>query len=374
MESGVAALSLLPGPVSYPVSNLIDQYVAEQQQAALLSGRASASDIAAGFALGQAVAAVFVARAGNDGLEAAATGTAPQWQALADAATARGEIPVERALADPTAASPCCRFSDRYRPGAMKPPPTLLPTNCPGPPPSTSSSQLKQQTAVVKSTVENLTREQLAIATKWADGVSSPTPPGHWNFIAESYIAGAGFSEVRAARAFALLDMTLMDAAVACWDTKFFYFNPRPEQMDPSIKTVIGLPNFPSYESGHSAFSGAADAVLTYLFPSGKAYFDAQAQEAAISRLYGGIHYQIDNEAGLTHGTRVGGYTVRLAQQDGADPGTGTAVVTGQTLDGASFHSRWRPAASRRFFRTVSRRPQIWPARFRCQPRSAVFP
>ncbi|MEI9976265.1 MAG: vanadium-dependent haloperoxidase [Ignavibacteriota bacterium] len=198
---------------------------------------------------------------------------------------------------------------------------------------------MKQATAEVKSTLQNLTREQLAIATKWADGVSSPTPPGHWNFIAESYVTAAQFSEVRAARVFALLDMALHDASVACWDTKYFYFNPRPAQMDPTIKTVIGLPNFPSYESGHSSFSGAADVVLTYLFPSGKSFFDTSAQEAAISRLYGGIHYRIDNEVGLSHGTRVGGYTVRFAQQDGADPGAAVGSNIGQTLDGASFHS-----------------------------------
>ena len=63
--------------------------------------------------------------------------------------------------------------------------------------------------------------------------------------------------------------MALHDAAVGCWDAKFTYFNPRPSQLDPSIKTVIGLPNFPSYTSGHSTFSAAAAAVLSYLFPSG---------------------------------------------------------------------------------------------------------
>ena len=109
------------------------------------------------------------------------------------------------------------------------------------------------------------------------------------------------------------------DAAVGCWDAKFAYFNPRPSQLDPSIKTVIGLPNFPSYTSGHSTFSAAAAAVLSYLFPRGAAGFDAMRDEPGISRLYGGIHYRADIDRGKEHGGRIGGYTVDFAQEDGAN-------------------------------------------------------
>ena len=194
----------------------------------------------------------------------------------------------------------------------------------PGPPPSASSGLMAKDLAEVKAVVRHLTREQLAIATKWADGVSSPTPPGHWVFLAMPYVREARFSEVRAARTFALLNMSLHDAAVGCWDTKFTYYNARPSQLDPAIRTGIGLPNFPSYTSGHSTFSAAAAEVLSYLFPNGTADFEAQKEEAAISRLYGGIHYRTDIEVGKDHGKRIGGYTVRFAMHDGAD-GTRTA-------------------------------------------------
>jgi len=287
---------------------------AEHRQAALLSGKATASDIAAGLSLGQAVAAVFVARAGADGMRTAG-GSPAVWQAMADAATARGEMPWRSLELPPR--PPMLPLFGNVRAWMMTP--ADIVRERPGPPPSTSSAQMAREAAEVKSAVERLTREQIAIVYKWADGVSTPTPPGHWNFIAQPYIAEAQFSEVRAARAFALLNMAMHDAAVGCWDAKFTYFNPRPSQIDPEIRTVIGLPNFPSYTSGHSTFSAAAAEVLSYLFPSGASSFNDQKEEAAISRLYGGIHYRSDIEVGKDHGTRIGGYTVSFARIDGAD-------------------------------------------------------
>ncbi len=98
--------------------------------------------------------------------------------------------------------------------------------------------------------------------------------------------------------AFALLNMAMHDAAVGCWETKFYYFNPRPSQMDASIKTGTGVPNFPAFTSDNVS-SGAAT-VLSYLFPSGKEYFMPVASEASLSRLYGAIHYRSDIEAGMS--------------------------------------------------------------------------
>jgi membrane-associated phospholipid phosphatase len=111
----------------------------------------------------------------------------------------------------------------------------------------------------------------------------------------------------------------LHDAAVGCWDAKYAYFNPRPSQLDTSIKTCTGVPNFPSFTSGHSTFSGAAATVLSHLFPEHGEYFHTEAEEASVSRLYAGIHYRSDIEVGLTHGKVIGGYAVRRALEDGAD-------------------------------------------------------
>lgn len=299
----------------FPVSAAdIDASAAEQQEAALLSGKATASDIAAGLALGKAVAAIVLARAGNDGMKTAG-GTPAATQALYASTTARGEVAWKSQETPPR--PPMLPAFGQVKAWMMTP--ADIVKERPGPPPSTSSPQMQQELAEVKAAVDNLTREQLATVYKWADGVNTYSPPGHWNAIAAEYVRDAHWSEVRAARAFALLNMAEMDAAIGCWDVKFTYFNPRPSQLDPSIRTVVGLPNFPSYTSGHSTFSAAAAGVLSYLFPSAASTFDAMKEEAAMSRLYGGIHYRSDIEVGKDHGKRIGDYTVRFAMQDGAN-------------------------------------------------------
>ena len=286
----------------------------EQRQAAVLAGRATASDVAAGLALGQAVATVFAARAGADGMRTAG-GSPAIWRSLANAAEGRGEIPW-RSMEDPPR-PPMLPVFGGVRAWMMTPDDIVR--ERPPAPPSTSSPLMARELAEVKDAVNHLSRDQLAIAYRWSDGVSTPTPPGRWNFIAAPHIRDARFSEVRAARAFALLNMALHDAAVGCWDAKFTYFNPRPSQLDPEIKTHIGLPNFPAYTSGHSTFSAAAAAVLSYLFPAAARPFEEMRDEASLSRMYGGIHYRSDIEMGKDHGRRIAGYTVRFARIDGAD-------------------------------------------------------
>jgi membrane-associated phospholipid phosphatase len=191
-----------------------------------------------------------------------------------------------------------------------------LEADFPPPPPSTGSAQFRAEVEEVRRVAQQLTRAQYAIALKWNDGAGSYTPPGHWNDIAADYIRDARMSEVRAARAFALLNMAMHDAAVACWAVKYKYFNPRPSQVDPSIRTSIGLPNFPAYPSGHSTFSAAAASVLGYLFPGDAAAFATMADEAGESRIYGAIHYRSDITGGKAHGQRIGMAVVRFGQAD----------------------------------------------------------
>lgn len=296
---------------------------AEQRNAALWSGKASSSDISAGLALGKSVAALYATRAKGDKM-GQAIGTKAQWEVLDDSA----KVHLTKAGVDPTneifwksldspARPPMLPFFGNVSTWIMTR--QNLVSERPGPPPSTSSELMKKDLAEVKSVSDNLTREQLAIVHKWADGGGTYTPPGHWNDIATEYIRDAKLSEVRAARAYALLNMAMHNAAVGCWDAKYYWFNPRPSQLDPSIKTATGLPNFPSFTSGHSTFSAAAATVLSHLFPAGTSEFNAMVEEAGISRLYGSIHYRSDIEAGKAHGKSLADYIVSFAATDGAE-------------------------------------------------------
>jgi hypothetical protein len=291
----------------------ITQKATEQRNAALWSGKATASDLAAGLALGKSVATVFLARAAADGMRTAG-GSPTLWKAMADSATGRGEI--AWTSRDIPARPPMLPLFGQVRGWNLTSADFVA--DRPPPPPSTGSQQMKDETAEVKRTVEHLTSAQLAIAQKWNDGAGTYSPPGHWNDVALEYVRDAKMSEVRAARVLALLNMAMHDAGVACWEAKFHYFSPRPSQMDPSIKTQIGLPNFPSYPSGHSTFSAAAADILSSLFPSGATSFAAMRDEAGISRLYGGIHYRSDIEGGKLHGDRIAAHTLTFARGDGA--------------------------------------------------------
>jgi hypothetical protein len=293
----------------------ITRKAADQRNAALWSGKASSSDIAAGLALGKSIAALFVARGRTDGAGTAG-GNKAVWEGLKTNATSRGDEAWVSLETPPR--PPMLPLFNKVTPWKMTY--DQIVAIRPPAPPMRGTSEMDGEVAEVKYYVDNLTRERLAIVHKWADGAGTYTPSGHWNDIAAEHIRDANFSEVRAARAFALLNMGQHNAAIACWDTKFFYFNARPCQLDPSIKTATGVPNFPAYVSGHSTFSAAAAGVLSYLFPAYAEEFNAMATEASMSRLYAGIHYRKDCEGGLTLGSDVAAHIVEnFARLDGAD-------------------------------------------------------
>ena len=90
--------------------------------------------------------------------------------------------------------------------------------------------------------------------------------------------------------------------------------------MNPAIKSLTGVPNFPSYISGHSTFSGAAVTILGHLVPERANAYLQMAQDAARSRFVGGLHYnESDCVVGLTVGDNVGNYAVQRAMSDGAE-------------------------------------------------------
>jgi hypothetical protein len=186
-------------------------------------------------------------------------------------------------------------------------------------PPAPGSPQFETDAKELRDIAKNLTNEQRKIANWWSDGLGTYTPPGHWNRRTKEYIIKYEMNPLRAARTFAYLNMAVMDAGVACWDSKYYYHYPRPIQTINGFKTILGTPNFPSYPSGHSTFSGAAAEVLAYIFPLEANNVRAWAREAAESRIYGGIHYRFDSELGIEQGQDVAAYAITRAQADGAD-------------------------------------------------------
>jgi hypothetical protein len=123
----------------------------------------------------------------------------------------------------------------------------------------------------------------------------------------------------REARAFVLPYVTLYDAGIACWDAKYTYWAIRPFQLDPELKTVVPTPNHPSYPAAHACSSIAVTRVLGYLFPRDADMFAALGEQAAESRIWAGIHYRSDINAGRQLAVGVANKVIERAKQDGAD-------------------------------------------------------
>ncbi len=310
---GAAAVEMLkllfPADAAY-----IQQKADEQFKARIMAGMNTRSDMEAGVTLGRLVAAKVIARAANDNMSRA-VGTPAQWAQLEQQTAATGEVPW--ISLDAPSRPPMLPFFGRVRPFLFDSLTTIAIR--PPAPPLTASAKFKEELAEVKRFSESATREQIAIVHFWADGVGTYTPPGHWNAIAAEDFITKKFSEVRWARNLALLNMAVMDAGISCWDTKYAFYNPRPSQMDKSIKTSTGVPNFPAYISGHSTFSAAAATVLSYINPEKAAAYNGMAKEASDSRMFGAIHYRSDCEVGLTQGKKVGDFAVARGRTDGAN-------------------------------------------------------
>ena len=203
-------------------------------------------------------------------------------------------------------------------------------------PPSLDSQQyaadyeeVKQLGAAVGST---RTEDQTEIALFWADGAGTETPPGHWNSIAQILAGAHGNTLEENARMFALANIAMADAAICAWDAKYTFHFWRPVTAiafaEPQLNwmSFIITPPFPDYVSGHSTFSGAAATVIPLFygtedlpFTTGSDFLPGvyrsfstcleAADEAAVSRLYGGIHFRTANEDGLQAGISIGQWT-----------------------------------------------------------------
>ncbi|MFL5568927.1 MAG: vanadium-dependent haloperoxidase [Gemmatimonadaceae bacterium] len=179
----------------------------------------------------------------------------------------------------------------------------------PAPPPAYGSSTYQAALDEVRRVGRNRTADQTKIAQEWNSG----DPWARWNDIASEAIRRNHLTDADAARVLAVLNVAASDAIVACFEAKYHYWTIRPSQADSTIVLAdsVNLPNFPSYPSGHACSAGAFDAVLEHFFPDERTTFTRIAEEQAMSRLYGGIHYRFDNDEGLALGRAVARYDVQ---------------------------------------------------------------
>jgi len=211
----------------------------------------------------------------------------------------------------------------------------------PGPPPLCGSAEEREQFLEVYRTVIGLTEDQKRIATFWNDGPGTFTPPGHWYEIALGLVQRYNTSTMRTARIFGYLGAVVMAAGICVWDAKYAYWSLRPvtyiqDYVDLKWTSFIPTPPFPGYVSGHSGFSGGAAELLGYAFPQDRTALRSMAAEAAMSRLYGGIHVRIDNEVGLAMGNLIGAVASARALTDDVEDLVGRGVLDRRQGDALS--------------------------------------
>jgi PAP2 superfamily len=161
---------------------------------------------------------------------------------------------------------------------------------------------------ILKQTLQNLTPQQIRIAQSWGTGeVSKRVIPIIYNMM-EAY----ELASTKAARFLGFYHAAINDAFVLTWHFKYLWDVARPCQYDPSLKPVLFTPRFPGYPSAHAAMAGCSEAILSYYFPQERYRINQMMEECAMSRLYAGVHFKVDNDEGLSVGRQLGGIVVNL--------------------------------------------------------------
>ncbi len=259
----------------------------------VLAGVQYPSDYLAGKDLGVKVAEAVIAQADTDGSAAVWTGTVPTGPCFW-----KGSNP-----GNVTAAN--------WRPLLLTAPNQFRPA----PPPACDSAEVLAEATTVRTFPRTFNTNYKAFGWQSPDGLSIWPIRYADKFMVEDHLDK---NPPRAARVYALVTAVLFDAFIASQDGKFAYWYIRPPQLDPNIVPLFPVPNFPSYPSNHSTFSAARAEMLAYLFPTRADFVRAIGQEAGDSRIWAGIHYPMDNIAGVQLGKSVAQVFIAWASADGS--------------------------------------------------------
>lgn len=172
------------------------------------------------------------------------------------------------------------------------------------PPPLSDKEFWEKQCAIIKHLIANATDEQKKKVLFWA-GMTAPND-GDLNVIVNKYLEEKDVPLRKRLEVRAKLAVAMNDAMIAAYDTKYTYLIKRPYMIDKKLKPLIDTPNHPSYPSAHSTVCAAGVVILTHFFPEDRQKWLGVAEEAGMSRLWGGIHFPIDHEVGKVLGTKVG--------------------------------------------------------------------
>ena len=282
-SAAIGAASAAYLEASFPSHTAEIEAALDAQQAAVPWPGAKKEDLAAGEAIGRAAAARVIAYSLGDRVGLTNPGTPP----LGPGFWVWNGGPISRGL---LGARPFFVTSG----DELRPPP----------PPAFGSPAYLAALAEVRQVSDTRTPEQVAIAQYWNVN-QSPVSATAMNNLAVGLIRRHRTSDHEAARIMFLMNAAAFDALIGCFDAKYHYWFIRPPQADPAITVPIGLPPHPSYPSAHSCITGSSTAVLAAEYPSERPMLEALAEEASLSRLYAGIHYRFDMEAGLELGRRA---------------------------------------------------------------------
>jgi membrane-associated phospholipid phosphatase len=273
------------------------QYFEDKAQEAvnsrLLAGVEYPSDVEAGLVLGRQVAELVIERGQADGSDA-------EW---------KGSIPTE--AGSWTGENPAFPMAGTWQTWILTSPDQFRPEA----PPAYDSEELAAQMTELREFER--TPVTNAAAAFWEFGAGGRRIHWFWNDVASRLVLASSLDSDAplAARTYALVNIAGYDSMVACWDAKYTYWLIRPFQLDSEFSPLFTTPNHPSYPSAHSCISSAMAGALGYLFPTDTEEMASLAQEATESRLWGGLHYRIDLEAGIEIGENVAAAVIERATQ-----------------------------------------------------------
>ncbi|MGE0697936.1 MAG: phosphatase PAP2 family protein [Hyphomicrobiaceae bacterium] len=252
----------------------------EAIEARLRAGVELPAAVTAGRAVGHRVGTLAIARGKSDGSDTKWAGTIPDGPGAW-----KGTNPIAPAAA-------------KWTPWVLSSPSEFRPA----PPPAVGSDAVKAALAELKSFARTPKSSHRAVYWEVHGGARAHTL---WNEIARTKLLEHGFAPEMAARVLAVLNVAMADAGTACWDAKYTYWYIRPSQLDADLKALFPPPNHPSFPAAHGCYSTAAATVLARIFPRDGESLRSLGKEAAEARVWAGIHYRFDIDAGQEIGRKV---------------------------------------------------------------------